>query len=169
MEVMSQHSLDQPTSSGYEAPRNTQYSGFLDNRCGRLHDLLKVFEGHQLQLAALSVVDAADHAVVRLVTSHAELARRLLTRHDVPFSESAIIVVELGGDHTILKLCLALLAAELNIHYAYPLMVRPHGRAALALHCDDQTLAADILLRKAFTLLGENDLGDQINPGDPFN
>ena len=157
-----------PTGHGYEPPGNTQYSVFLDNRCGRLHDLLRVFEGQALSLVALSVVDAADHAVVRLVTSNAQLAQRLLVRSNMTFAYTPILVVELASDKTMLDLCMALLAAELNIHYAYPLLVRPHGEAAIALHCDDQILATEILLRKHFCLLGENDLGDNRNPGDPM-
>lgn len=156
-------------SFGYEPPSNTQFSVFLDNRCGRLLDLLQIFEGQALKLVALSVVDAADHAVVRLVTSRADLARRVLERSSLAYAETPILVVELDQGKSMLDLCIALLAAELNIHYAYPLMVRPHGNATLALHCDDQVLAAEILLRKRFTLLGENDLGENINPGDPFN
>lgn len=156
-------------SQSYEAPNNTQFSVFLDNRCGRLLDLLKVFEGHSLNLVAISVVDAADHAVVRLVTSRANLARQLLERNEITFAETSVLVVELEPHHTLLNLCIALLAAELNIHYAYPLMVRPHGAATIALHCDDQILATEILLKKSFCLLGENDLGENINPGDPYN
>lgn len=166
---MSQSPIDQSTTYGYEAPGNTQFSVFLDNRCGRLLDLLQVFEGHALTLVAISVVDAADHAVVRLVTSRANLARRLLQRNEVTFAETTVLVVELEPPHTMLNLCIALLAAELNIHYAYPLMVRPHGAATIALHCDDQILATEILIKKQFCLLGENDLGENINPGDPFS
>jgi hypothetical protein len=76
-----------------------------------------------------------------------------------------------GGDisnvtqHTLLGLCRALLSAELSIRYVYPLLVMPHGRSAVAVQCDDPTLAIEILLKKGFVLLGENDLGENINPG----
>jgi len=166
---MSQSPVEQTMSFGYEAPSNTQFSVFLNNRCGRLMELLAIFEGHEIKLVALSVVDAADHAVVRLMTSRSALARRLLTRHQMPFAETSILVVELDHGRSLLDVCNALLSVELNIHYAYPLMVRPHGNATIALNCDDQVLAQEVLLKKQFTLLGENDLGDNINPGDPFH
>lgn len=165
--VVGQISVTDHTTQGFQPPYNTQFSAFLDNRCGKLLELVEIFSGHALRLVALSVVDSADHAVVRLVTSRAALARRLLQRHDIPFSEAEILVVELGPDHTLSQLCIALLSAELNIHYAYPLMVRSHGIPTIALHTDDQILAGQILRRKMFTLLGENDLGENSSWGDP--
>lgn len=167
---MSQVPVDDPVAQAYQAPHNTQFSVFLDNRCGKLLELVEIFVGQALRLVAFSVVDSADHSVVRLVTTNSALARRLLRRHNMPFSEAGILVVELGPQHTLSKLCVALLSAELNIHYAYPLMVRPHGAPTIALHTDDQILAGQILRRKLFNLMGEADLGENFplsGPADP--
>ena len=57
-----------------------------------------------------------------------------------------------------IAICSALLAAEINIHYAYPLLLRPRGSPALALYVEDPTLAAQLLIKKGFTLIGESDL-----------
>ena len=51
-----------------------------------------------------------------------------------------------------------LLGAELNIHFAYPVMLRPNGTPTIALSVDDLTLAGQLLRRKDFKLLGEGDL-----------
>lgn len=159
---MSQQPVDDLTARQYEAPRVTQFSVFLDNRVGKLLELLEVFEGQAVRLVALSVVDAADHAVVRLVTSNAEVARKLLRQHELPFAEVDVLVVELGRRQTLSSVCQSLLQAELNIHYAFPLLPRAQGQsAALALFADDQSTAGQILLRKHFTLLGEADLQDE--------
>ncbi|MHC4082822.1 MAG: acetolactate synthase, partial [Planctomycetota bacterium] len=61
-------------------------------------------------------------------------------------------------DHTLTSMCLYLLGAELNIRFAYPLMLRPDGTPTIALAVDDQTLAGQILRKKRFRLLGEEDL-----------
>jgi len=161
-DVMSQ------TTRGYEPPYCTQFSVFLPNRVGQLLELLEVFEGHALRLVALSVLDSTDHAVVRMVTSNRKLAQRLLDRHDLPYSMSDIIVCELNyaDGRGLIQVSKHLLSAEISIHYAYPLMVRPHGAPTMAIHTEDQVLAGQILRRKLFTLLGENDLGDNLNPGD---
>jgi hypothetical protein len=59
-----------------------------------------------------------------------------------------------------LQICKALLTAEVNIHYAYPLLIGPQGRAALALHVEDHDTAAHTLQRAGFVLFTEGDLND---------
>jgi hypothetical protein len=146
------------TTQGYAPPTVTQFSVFLDNRVGKLHELLRVFDHSPVRLVAVSVHDASDHAVVRIITSSAHEARLILTRHQLPFSEFNLLVVELTKSHTFERLCLYLLGAELNIRFAYPLMECPAHRPTIALAVDDATLAGQILRRKEFRLLGEEDL-----------
>jgi len=159
------------TTRGFEPPTNTQFGVFLDNKVGKLLDLADVFRGQALTLAGITVVETADHAVVRIVTSRADLARRLLTRAQLPFSETEVLVVEVGGfGKNLSMLCSSLLAAELNIKYIYPLLVQPRGLPTLVVHTDDMLLSAQILRRKLFTLFGENDLGENrphTSPGTP--
>ena len=157
---MAQAATELQTGQRYEPPMTVQFSVFTDNRVGRLVDLLDVFKGQPVTLAGFSVVDSADHAVVRVVTSKADLTRRLLRRNELPCSEIDVIAVELAANADFVKVCEALLQAELSIHYAYPLLVRPRGRAVVALQTDDIVMAGQILRRRQFTILAENDLGD---------
>ncbi|MEX0741804.1 MAG: hypothetical protein WD079_03340 [Phycisphaeraceae bacterium] len=163
---MSQAPIDFLTEYGHTPPMCTQFSVFLDNRVGKLLELVEIFDGQPLRIVAISVADSSDYAVVRLVTSRSDMARRLLKDHRLPFSESEILVVELGQDQRLARLCISLLAAELNIYYAYPLVVRPHGAATIALHCDDLVLAGQILGRKGFHLVTEEQLHDAAG-GEP--
>ena len=155
---MSQASSPLETSQGYAPPSVTQFSVFLDNRVGKLHELLRAFDHATVQICAFSVHDASDYAVVRLITSNANETRLLLTKHTLPFTETSLLIVELGKGHTLERLCLYLLGAELNIRFAYPLMLRPNGTPTIAISVDDPTLAGQILRRKEFRLFGEDDL-----------
>lgn len=155
---MSQASIPTPTAQGYAPPSVTQFSVFLDNRVGKLHELLRVFEHSAIHLCGISVHDASDHAVVRLVTSNSHETRLVLTRHQIAFSEVQLLVVEMNKQHTLERLCLYLLGAELNIRFAYPLLETSTHIPTVALAVDDVTLAGQILRRKEFRLLGEEDL-----------
>ncbi len=146
------------TMQGYVPPGNTQFSVFLDNRCGKLLELLGVFDDRQLGLAALNVVESADCAIARLLTTDSDLARQTLRDNAMSFSESSVLVVELSGQATLQRLCRSLLGAELNIHAAYPLLVCQRATPTIVLHCDDMYLAGQILCGKGFDLLGEGDL-----------
>ena len=170
---MSQIPIETPTARGYQPPVTTQFSVFLDYRVGRLMDWLEVFDAASAStLAGLSVVDSADHAVVRLLTSNAALARRLLNRCEHTFSEIDVVAVELPYENSLVSVCEVLTTVELNIHYAYPLLVRPRGVPVVALHTDDTTFAGQVLRKRHFTVLAENDLGENApgsTPGTPNN
>ncbi|MBC7835695.1 MAG: acetolactate synthase [Phycisphaerales bacterium] len=155
---MSQQSSSLETTAGFAPPTVTQFSIFLENRVGRLHEMVRTFENSLVQLCALSVHDAADHAVVRVITNNSSETKLLLTRHQIAFSELEVLLVELGKNHGLERLCMYLLTAELNIRFAYPLLCRPNNVAAMALAVDDLTLAGQILRRKEFRLFGEADL-----------
>ncbi len=156
------------TTQGYQPPINVQYSVFLDNRCGKLLALIEALDASQLEVVAFSVLDATDHAVVRIITSNHILAKRLLERHNFTFSQSSVLIVELRGQQTMRRACADLLAAEISINYSYALHHQPHSFPLITIHTEDITLAGQILLRKHFVLLAENDLGSNATNGDPY-
>jgi hypothetical protein len=147
------------SGAGFELTRIRQFTVFLENRVGRLQGLLRAFEESAGKICGLSIEESADSALVRIICSEPELGRQALQQANFSFSESELLVVDLPKrtKQPLMSICAALLAAEINIHYAYPLLQRPHG-PALALYVEDPTLAAQLLIRKGFTLIGESDL-----------
>ncbi len=145
--------------AGFELTRIRQFTIFLENRVGRLTTLVRAFEESAGKICGLAIEESADSALVRLICADPDLGRDILHTAGFSFSESEVLAVELPKKtkHPLVSICSALLAAEINIHYAYPLLIRPHG-PTLALYVDDPTLAAQLLIRKGFTLVGESDL-----------
>jgi hypothetical protein len=147
------------TGAGFEPTRVRQFTVFLENRVGRLGTLVRALEETAGRVCALSIEESADSALVRLICADPDTSRDALQEAGFGFSESDVLAVELPRRtrQPLISICSALLAAEINIHYVYPLLVRPHG-PALALYVEDPTLAAQLLIRKGFTLIGESDL-----------
>lgn len=146
------------SGAGFELTRIRQFTVFLENRVGRLQGLLRAFEESAGKICGMSIEESADSALVRLICSEPDLGREALRGGGFSFSESELLAVELPrAKQPLVALCAALLAAEINIHYAYPLLQRPRG-PAVALYVEDPTLAAQLLIRKGFTLIGESDL-----------
>jgi hypothetical protein len=56
------------------------------------------------------------------------------------------------------KLLAALVMAEVNVHFAYPLLIRPRGFSAIALHVDDTDCASSVLMGEGFKLLSQDDI-----------
>ncbi|GIW88729.1 MAG: acetolactate synthase [Isosphaeraceae bacterium] len=152
--------LEFETLEGRNWPSITQFSVFLENRVGQLLELVRSFHGSKVKIVGLSIADAADCCIVRLVLSHPEQGRELLELAELPFAENDLVVVELPhGPQSLVEICSGLLQAEINIHYAYPLIVHPLGRSALALHVDNIEAASATLRDKGFEILCEADLG----------
>jgi hypothetical protein len=145
--------------AGFERTRVPQFTIFLENRVGRLSSLVRAIEENVGTINALSIEESADSALVRLICADPDNGREALRNGGFSFSETEILAVELPRKTRcpILSICTALLSAEINVHYVYPLLSRPRG-PAIALYVDDPTLAAQILIRKGFVLIGESDL-----------
>jgi len=150
------------TARGRDWPSVRQFNVFLKNRLGGLFDVVRRFESTDIRIVSLMVIDSSDCAIIRMVLSDPERALEIFHQAKLYVTESDLLVVQLpDGQQPVLQICKALLAAELNIHYAYPLLVGPHGHAALALYVEDHEGAAQTLQQKGFTLFTENDLNAQ--------
>ncbi len=146
---------------GRNYPSIRQFTVFLENRVGQLLEVVRRFEGSRVKIVALSIADAAECSFVRLLLSHPEQGREILERAGLALIESDLIGVELpDGDQPLLSVCTALLQAEVNIVQAYPLIVRPHGRPAVALMVDNIEMGMETLATKGFTMISEGDLVD---------
>ena len=147
------------TMRGRNYPSIRQFTVFLENRVGSLLEVIRRFEGTRVRIVALSINDAAECAFVRFLLSHPEQGREILERAGLAIIESDVIGVELPDDQQpLLRVCTALLQGEVNIIQAYPLLVRPHGRPAVAVVVDNIEMGLEILARAGFKTIEENDL-----------
>jgi hypothetical protein len=151
--------IDFSTARGRDWPSVRQFNVFLEDRVGVLLDVVRRFETTDVRIVSLSIVNLGDCAVVRMVLSDPERALEIFRLAKIPVTESDLLVVQVpDSKQPILQICKALLAAEISIHYAYPLLVGPQGSTALALQVDAHETAALTLDRQGFTLFTENDL-----------
>src|ERR1700679_1324483 len=116
--------IDLETARGRDWPSVRQFNVFVENRLGGLLNVVRRFESSDNRIVSLMVVDSADCAIIRIVLSDPERALEIFQQAKLPFTESDLLVVQLpSGTQPVLQICKALLEAELNIHYAYPLLV----------------------------------------------
>ena len=149
------------TMRGRDFPTIRQFTVLLENRVGQLLEVIRRFEGSNVKIVALSINDSAECAFVRFLLSHPEQGREILERAGLALIESDLIGVELPeGKQPLLQVCTALLQAEVNIIQAYPLLVRPRGRAAVALMVDNIEMGLETLDNKRFTMITEADLAN---------
>jgi hypothetical protein len=148
------------TTQDQDSPRITQLSIFLENRLGALLGLTRVLEAQQVNICALSITDAADHAVIRMVVDRPSLACASLQAEGYHIFESEVLGVALpaarvGGFRKVLS---ALARAELNVHYVYAVVTQGPAGAVLALHVEDMERAGRVLAESGLTLVSQDQL-----------
>lgn len=135
-----------------------QFSVFVANQLGRIHDLANLLKQNNVHMLALTVLDTTDSAILRMVVDDPERARELFTSRGFPFTEARIVVVEVDVETRVESALAALLEAEINIHYMYAFMALPAGRPLLALSLEDHDVASEALRRHNFRVFGQADL-----------
>jgi hypothetical protein len=152
--------LDLPeTTSRIDGPLVKQFSVFLANKVGAMLEIVKLLNAHQTHIVAMSVSESTDSAIARIIVSDPEGVEQLFREHNIAYGMCEVVVVEMREVATQLaKLFAALFMAEVNVHFTYPLLTRPRGMAALALHVDDNECASSVLMGAGFKLLSQADI-----------
>ena len=152
--------LDLPeTTSRIDGPVVRQFSVFLPNKVGAMLEVVKLLSSHHCHVVAMSVSESTDSAIARIIVSDPEGVEQLFRQNNVAFGMCEVVVVEMREVATQLaKLLATLFTAEVNVHFTYPLLTRPRGLAALALHVDDNDCASSVLIGAGFKLLSQADI-----------
>jgi len=131
-----------------------QVSVFLDNRPGALSEVIEHVDKFQMKIFALSIADAGEFGLVRMIAEDPERAEKDLEEADFILAKSkknteviAILITEKGKVSVIAKL---LGDKDLNIEYAYSSAVLIDGKLAVILRVND--------LEKAEKILRENNI-----------
>ncbi|HVU38356.1 MAG TPA: acetolactate synthase [Opitutales bacterium] len=135
-----------------------QFSVFAENKVGRLHDVVNLLAGKDVHVLALCLVDTTDSTIIRLVVDYPEVAAPLLTGHGFSHSLAEVLAIEIDTEARLQNVTAALVQAEINIHYIYPFLMRPHNKTGLVLRLEDPDLASEVLKRNQITVLTQTDL-----------
>lgn len=147
------------TLHGRDWPCLRQFCVFLENRVGRLNELMRHMESLDVRVVGLTIVDSVDFAMVRLIFNNTDRGREKLQLSGFLFSESDVVGVELPDDPMPLSaICTTLVKAEMNIHHAYPLLYRHRGHGTVALYVDDVDQAVQLLREAGYRVITEGDL-----------
>ena len=125
----------------------TQISVFLENRPGRLLQLLQVFARANVNLQALSVADTADFGIVRVMVDDVPAAVQAIQQAGLTAATTEVLRVEVpdepGG---LAKAVIEPLAeAGVNVEYVYAYSERAGDKAVVVLKVDDLNKAEEAL------------------------
>lgn len=97
-----------------------QITVFLENKPGRLANVLSALAREKVNITALSVMDKHEHSVLRLVADDPVKTGQVIQSLNTPFTETDVLAVELRNQPGALaRVCEILAAEHVNIDYAY--------------------------------------------------
>ena len=97
-----------------------QITVFLENKPGRLANVLSALAREKVNITALSVMDRHEHSVLRLVSDDPARTAQVMQALNTPYTEADVLAVELRNQPGALAhVCEVLAADHVNIDYAY--------------------------------------------------
>ena len=129
-----------------------QLSVFLENREGRLDQVLETLKNNGINIVSLSLADTSDYGMLRMIVANPEAAKKALK--DAGFSAmlTSVLGVKLAHKAGSLQACLSELSKEgINIEYMYALATSGDD-ASIVIKTTDLDKAAAVLAAKGIAL-----------------
>ena len=97
-----------------------QFSVFMVNKPGVLAQVLVEFARAKINIIAMTLMDSVEQGVMRVVFAASDRAREVLSKLNMPYSETEVLCVNLTNKSGALAAVAEKLAkAHINIAYAY--------------------------------------------------
>lgn len=123
-----------------------QLSLFLENKPGTLAAVCQALADEKINILAISVSDAVDHAVVRMVVNDPHKAIHLLGEHGVLVIERDVLLLEgRSRPGELAHIARTLAKHKINIEYAYSATLPDAARGAMIVRVDNLVKARRIL------------------------
>ena len=135
----------------------TQVSVFLDNHPGSLFETMSQLDKNKIKVFALSIADAGEFGLVRLITEEPEKTTRLLEDAEFNLAKSKknteVTATFISEENTLSKITKILGDGGINIEYAYSSAVHLDGKVALILRPSNVEQAEQMLTANGVAVL----------------
>lgn len=114
-----------------------QISVFIENKPGRMAEILEVLAESKIDISALSLADTSDFGILRLIVDQPEAAMLALKESGVVVKSTEVLAVSMddqpGGLAGVLR---TIADAGLSVEYMYAFVGKLDGKALVVLRLD---------------------------------
>ncbi len=123
-----------------------QVSAFVENKVGRLAEIADTIAADGVDISALSLADAAEYGILRMIVSEPEKAVTALAESGVVCKITTVVAVAMddvpGGFAKTLHI---LTDSGMEIKYMYACISRHDGKALMIFSVDDPQKAEELI------------------------
>ena len=135
-----------------------QLSVFIENRQGRLGEVLEVLKKNDINIISLSLADTTEYGLLRLIVNNPQEGRAQLSEEGFSTMLTDVLVIKIAHKAGSLQELLKVLSDNgINIEYMYGLSVEGTS-AYVVLKASDPPAADKILGKAGVTTLSASDI-----------
>lgn len=131
-----------------------QLSVFLENRAGRLAEVIHTLAMAGINIRALSLADSSDFGILRMIVCDQEKAKTVLKEKGFTLGSTSVVAVEVpdapGGLDSVLQL---VSKNGINVEYMYAYVQRAKNKAVMIFRFDKVDQAVDLLKCNNFVII----------------
>jgi len=136
-----------------------QLSLFLENKPGALSALVKILARAKINILTMTIAEARQYGILRLVVRDWQAAKELLERHGLLVKVTDVLAIEVPDRPGGLARVLAVLEeARINLEYMYAFTLKSDSKGLLLFRFDDPDKAILALQNKKINIVGNAEL-----------
>ncbi len=133
-----------------------QLSVFLENRAGRLDEVLQILGANDVNIVALSMADTADYGMMRMIVSNPQKGRAVLKEAGITAMLTDVVALRVPhAAGSLAKAMHQIVDGEINVEYMYAFA--NGADASAVIRCDDPLRVIDILKGSGFDVWSEKE------------
>jgi hypothetical protein len=134
-----------------------QLSVFLENKSGRLTEVLETLGGANIRVTALSVADTSEFGILRMIVSDPGKAREILRNRQFTVNITDVISIMAPNEAKYYAMVLKVLSdQEISIEYTYAFSIGE--KSVIILRCSNTETAIKALKEHEMELITASDL-----------
>ena len=138
-----------------------QLSVFVENKPGRLMEVLRALADSMIDIKALSLADTTEFGIIRMIVSDADKAKKVLNNDGVVVRICNVLAVAVNDEPGALMKTFEILSEnKISVEYMYAFGEKLGNSSVIAIRTDDMDLAAERLADGGVTILESDDISE---------
>jgi len=143
--------------------RIKQISVFVENKPGRLLDVIEVLGNSNIDIKAISLADSSDFGIVRLICENPESAYEVITNSGFTASLTEVLAIAISDKPgSLAKVLRVLKESDINIEYMYGFSAKMKDHAVMIIKVSNLEETIKCCISNNVQVLSENDISSVV-------
>lgn len=134
-----------------------QISIFLENKFGKLSEILALLGNEQIRIIAATVADTSEFGILRIIVSDPQKAFKILKQNNVNVNITEVLAIATEScAGSFAKTLSYFTQAGVSIEYMYCFSM--NKKSILIIRCNNKEVAREVIRRQELEYIAESDL-----------